>query len=154
MATKTPTKRKKRSPKMAGISRIDQPEKHNHGWFVRLTRRGQRYSAFFSDKKNGGKTKALKLAQICYAKMVKEHPQMSRKDFAQIERRSNKTGIVGVTKLVKEVRGKKYKFWQATWSPLPGKVAKKAFSVTRYGEVKAKQLAVAARKKGLSTMKG
>jgi hypothetical protein len=152
MATKT--KRKKRSPKMAGISRIDQPEKHNHGWFVRLTRRGQRHSAFFSDKKNGGKARALKLAQVAYAKLVKEHPHMSRRDFAQIERRSNKTGIVGVTKLVKEVRGKKYKFWQATWSPLPGTVRKKAFSVTRYGDDKAKKLAVVARKKGLSEMKG
>lgn len=139
---------------MKGISRIDQPEKHNHGWFVRLTRRGERFSAFFSDKKNGGKARALKLAQVCYSKMVKEHPQMSRKDFAQIERRSNKTGIVGVTKLIKEVRGKKYKFWQATWSPEPGTVRKKAFSVTRYGDDKAKKLAIAARKKGLGEMKG
>lgn len=138
---------------MAGISRIDQPEKHNHGWFVRLTRRGERYSAFFSDRKNGGKNRALKLAQKEYARLIKNHPPMSRKDFAQIQRRSNKTGIVGVTKLVKEVRGKKYKFWQATWSPVPGKVAKQAFSVTRYGETKAKSLAIAARKKGLNSMK-
>jgi hypothetical protein len=152
MATKT--KRKPRAPKMAGISRIDQPEKHNHGWFVRLTRRGKRYSAFFSDKKNKGKDRALKLAQACYAKMALAHPHMSRKDFAQIERRSNKTGIVGVTKLVKEVRGKKYKFWQATWSPEPGGVRKQAFSVTRYGDDKAKLLAIAARKKGLNQMKG
>lgn len=152
MATKTPVKRKKRNSKMAGVSRIDQPEKHNHGWFVRLTRQGKHYSAFFSDKKHGGKAKALKEAQAYYAQLVKEHPKMSRKDFAQIQRRSNKSGIVGVTRLVKEVRGKKYEFWQATWSPEPGRVAKKAFSVSRYGEAKAKQLAIDARKKGLEMM--
>jgi hypothetical protein len=151
MATKKT--RKKRNPSMAGISRIDQPEKHNHGWFVRLTRHGKRYSAFFSDKKNGGKTTALAKAKVAYQKLVKSHPHMSRKEFAQIERRSNKTGIVGVTKLIKEVRGRKYKFWQATWSPEPGAVRKKAFSVTRYGDDKAKKMAVNARKKGLTEMK-
>jgi hypothetical protein len=46
-----------------GISRIDQPEKHNHGYFVRLYRWGKSYSAFFADKKHGGKATALAAAQ-------------------------------------------------------------------------------------------
>jgi len=33
-----------------GICRIDQPEKYNHGFFVRLQRNGKIYSAFFSNK--------------------------------------------------------------------------------------------------------
>jgi len=137
---------------MKGLSRIDQPEKHNHGWFIRLNCKGKRYSAFCSDKKCGGRSKALSKAQAIYAKMVKDHPPMSRKEFAQIGRRPNKTGIIGVTKLIKFVRGKKYVFWQATWSPKPGQVAKKAFSVDKYGPTKAKKLAIKARKKGLSQM--
>lgn len=48
---------------MSGISRIDQPEKHNHGYFVRLTRWGKTHSAFFSDKKYGGQEQALAAAQ-------------------------------------------------------------------------------------------
>jgi hypothetical protein len=65
-------KRPKRSPSMKGISRIDQPEKHNHGWFVRLTRNGEQFNAFFSDKKNGGKGKALVLAKKAYARLVRQ----------------------------------------------------------------------------------
>lgn len=77
---------------------------------------------------------------------------MSRKEFSQIVRRPNKSGIAGVTKVIKLVRGKKYVFWQATWSPKTGLVAKKAFSLDKYGPVKAKRLAVQARKKALSQM--
>jgi hypothetical protein len=64
---------KKRPPSMKGVSRIDQEEKNNHGWFVRLMRDGERYSAFFADKKNGGKGKALALAKKAYAAMVRDH---------------------------------------------------------------------------------
>jgi hypothetical protein len=37
-----------------GICRIDQPEKYNHGFFVRLQRNGKIHSTFFSDKNHGG----------------------------------------------------------------------------------------------------
>lgn len=137
---------------MRGISRIDQPEKHNHGWFIRLTCKGQRYTAFCSDKRCGGKAKGLAKARAIYAKLVKDNPPMTRKEFAQVVRRPNKTGIPGVTRLVKVVRGTKYVFWQATWSPEPGVVAKKAFSVDKYGVAKAKALAIRARKAGLAKM--
>lgn len=46
-----------------GISRIDQVDKKNHGWYVRITIKGVITQKFFSDKANGGKSKALKLAQ-------------------------------------------------------------------------------------------
>lgn len=137
---------------MRGISRIDQPEKHNHGWFIRLTCKGKRYSAFCADKQHGGKAKGLAKARLIYAKLAKEHPKMTRKEFAQVVRRPNKTGIPGVTRLTKLVQGRKYDFWQATWSPEPGVVAKKAFSVDKYGVAKAKALAVRARKAGLAKM--
>lgn len=53
-----------------GISRIDQPEKHNHGYFVRLYRWGKSHSAFFSDKKHGGKANALAAAQKHHLKLL------------------------------------------------------------------------------------
>jgi hypothetical protein len=146
------SKRKKRNPSMRGISRIDQPEKHNQGWFIRLTCKGKRYSAFCSDKQHGGKAKGLVKARAIYAKLAKAHPKMTRQEFAQVVRRPNKTGIPGVTRLTKVVRGRKYVFWQATWSPEPGVVAKQAFSVDKYGVAKAKALAIRARKTGLAKM--
>lgn len=137
---------------MKGLSRIDQPEKHNHGWFIRLPRKKKMYSAFCSDKKCGGKAKGLIKAKAIYAKLAKQHPPMSRKEFAQVVRRPNKTGIPGVTKSVKFVGRKKYAFWLATWSPEIGVVAKRSFSVNRHGDLKAKKLAVRARKAGLAKM--
>jgi len=88
--------RKSRTP---GVSRIDQPLKHNHGWYVRLSRRGKSFAKFFSDLKFGGKAKALKAAQKHYAQLSKANPPMSRQAFAQIERRASRTGIVGVSKV-------------------------------------------------------
>ena len=48
---------------MYGISRIDQPEKKNHGWYVRVTYTGKTEQKFFADKAHGSKPKALKMAQ-------------------------------------------------------------------------------------------
>jgi hypothetical protein len=54
-----------------GICRIDQPAKYNHGFFVRLQRRGKVYSAFFADKTYGGMGEALAAAQSHYRKLLK-----------------------------------------------------------------------------------
>jgi hypothetical protein len=150
--TKQRTSRKPRKSRYKGISRIDQPDKHNHGWFIRVTRNGKTHSMFCADKKHGGKSKALAEAKKCYKKLREKYPPMSRKDFAQIQRRRNKSGIVGVTRLTKVVRGKEYHFWQATWSPARGNIQKRAYSISKYGEDKAKQMAVQTRKKGLKSM--
>lgn len=48
---------------MYGVSRIDQPEKKNHGWYVRVTFKGKTDQKFFADKGHGSKSKALKAAQ-------------------------------------------------------------------------------------------
>lgn len=146
------SKRTRRPANMKGISRIDQEEKHNHGWFVRVTRKGKTYSAFFTDKKHGGKTKALAAAREGLKKLRAKYPPMSRKEFAKVQRRRTKSGIVGVTRLTKNVKGKNYHFWQATWSPKPGVIEKKVFSISKYGAEKAKKLAIAARKKGVREM--
>ena len=55
---------------MKGISRIDQPEKHNHGFFVRLARQGKTHSAFFADKSEGGRQKALAAARQHYEMLL------------------------------------------------------------------------------------
>lgn len=57
-----------------GISRIDQVEKKNHGWYVRITVKGVVTQKFFSDKTNGGKAKALKLAQVHRNELVAALP--------------------------------------------------------------------------------
>ena len=67
--------------KTPGISRIEQPEKRTHGYFVRLARKGKIYPAFFADKTHGGKRRALKAAQKHYRKLLRKHGRLSRRDL-------------------------------------------------------------------------
>ncbi|NJK91841.1 MAG: hypothetical protein HC904_08465 [Blastochloris sp.] len=143
---------KKAGKAPTGVSRIDQPHKHNHGFYVRLTRNGEKFSKFFSDKKCGGKAKAKAQAQAHYAELCEKFPRMTRRAFAQIVRRGNAEGTVGVSRIIKVVKGKTYRFWQATWSPKVGAVRKEAFSVQRYGDTRAFELALKARNKGVKEM--
>jgi hypothetical protein len=66
----------KRTP---GISRIDQPAKRTHGFFVRVQRRGKIHSAFFTDQKYGGRKRALAAAQKQYRKLVAKWGPPKRK---------------------------------------------------------------------------
>ena len=59
---------------MYGISRIDQVEKKNHGWYVRVTFKGTITQKFFADKTHGGKSRALKRAQEHRNSLVEQLP--------------------------------------------------------------------------------
>ena len=59
---------------MYGISRIDQAEKKNHGWYVRVTFKGKTDQKFFADKAHGTKPKALKMAQDHRDQLVTQLP--------------------------------------------------------------------------------
>jgi hypothetical protein len=110
-----------------GICRIDQPHKHNHGWFVRLQRR--------------------------MAADLGEPLQMSRREWAEIRRRRGRSGIHGVQRVIDRTVRLWRKAWKAIWSPVPGKVRKRQFSIRKYGEEAAKLLAIRARQEGLRKMK-
>jgi hypothetical protein len=139
-----------------GICRIDQPHKHNHGFFVRVTRRRKIHSAFFSDKMHGGREQALVAAQAHYLKLRQKlgmPRRRSRPWNAQLVRRKGRSGIHGVQRVV-DRRGRRLrKYWKATWSPELGKVARKQFSIRKHGEEKAKRLAIRARRSGVRSMK-
>ena len=138
-----------------GICRIDQPAKHNHGYFVRLQRNGKIHSAFFADKRHGGRENALAAAQQHYGKLLEKLGltiEMSRQRWAEIRRRKGSSNIVGVQKIVVRRKGKVRKYWKATWSPEPYVVARKQFSVRKHGAKTAKLLAMLARRAGVQSM--
>lgn len=138
-----------------GVCRIDQPEKYNHGYFVRLQRRGKIHSAFFSDRQHGGRKQALAAAQKHHRQLAAKlgtPAHMSRRQWAELRRRKGSSGIVGVQRLVVRRYGKVRKYWKATWSPEPYVVARKVFSMQKYGSKRAKQLAIRARRAGLRSM--
>jgi hypothetical protein len=143
------------SSRTPGISRIDQKAKHNHGFFVRLQRRGKTHSAFFTDKKHGSRKRALAAAQKYYRKLLaKLGPPLrtQRRRWAEIPRGKGSSGIVGVQKVVVRRHGEVRKYWVATWSPKPYVVRQKQFSVWEFGTKKARQLARRARRAGLRNL--
>ena len=125
------------------ISRIDQPHKHNHGYFVRITRNHKTESKFFSDKSNGGKRAALRAAKACHAQLMEWADSQQKKKKKPGAR--NTSGIVGVNRAVNKT-GEEY--WQAAWVDSKGRRRNAKFSTKKYGEEKAKRLARKARRDG------
>ena len=126
------------------ISRIDQPQKHNHGYYVRVTRNGKTKAKFFPDKSNGGKRAALRSAKECQGQLLQwaeTQEKIRKKPGAR-----NTSGIVGVNRAI---TGSGEEYWQATWVDGSGKRRNAKFSVKKYGEDKAKRMARKARREGL-----
>ena len=131
------------SPNYA-IARIDLPRAGTHGWQVRMQRRGIKYAKFFADGVLGGSEHSLKVARQWRDALLKKIEAADRARICQRSQR-NSSGVVGVSKVTVVTNGVQYIFWQATWSPSPGKRRCVKFSIKRYGETKAFELAVKAR---------
>lgn len=125
-----------------GISRIDQPERNNYGYYVRVTRSGTQHAKFFADRQNGGKRKALEAARKHLQKLLKAMPPERRIGLMTVR---NSSGRVGVSRTKSASRGHVYTYWQASWSDGDERKSVK-FSINKYGEEKAKRLAISARR--------
>lgn len=128
------------------IARIDLPDQRTYGWQVRLQRRGIKYAKFFSDTNCGGNPEN----SFLHARKWRDQllSQLENLDQTRICQRSNRnsSGVVGVSKVsVVSSNGVTYHFWQATWSPESGKRKCLKFSIKRYGDSQAFELAVQAR---------
>lgn len=135
---------------MYGISRIDQPEKKNHGYYVRVTYNGKTQQKYFPDKSCGGKGKALKAAQEFRDKLVSKLPKARQEAAARKKRRIKKSGVVGVTHVVSRAGGKHtYEYWQAAWMDPSGSRRTAKYSIGRYGDKKALDMAVKRRRKAM-----
>ncbi len=130
------------------IIRIDLPDAGTHGFQVRLQRRGIKYGKFFADRVHGQEASALRAARQWRDDLLEQIA-----DQARVCERSqrNSSGVVGVSRItVVAGNGSSYEFWQATWSPSPGQRRCVKFSIRRYGDRQAFQLAVEARTIGIS----
>jgi hypothetical protein len=130
-----------------GISRIDQPEKRTHGFFVRLSRKGKRHSGFFADKTHGGRSHALQAAQKFYRELQKKYKASTRREWLQIRRRKGRSPYIGVQRIVVT-----HVYWRATWSPRTGVVKRRQFSVRKHGAARARALAWGARREALASL--
>lgn len=142
--------------KEKGISRIDSGS--THGWFVRGYRNGKTYSRLFSDQKCGSRDEALAEARLFRDRLnekLKQIPAAPRARRVVLRDARNSTGILGVCRTAKRSPGGTVnECYSVSWRPQPGKQKCTSFSIRKYGEKKAFQLAVAHRKKMLKEIYG
>jgi hypothetical protein len=124
------------------ISRIDQPEKKHHGWFVRIQMGGSIQSKFFSDSLHKGKEGAHKAAKKHRDGLIAELPPERQATLKLAPRKVPSSGTVGVTHVViKNAAGEAREFWQAAWKDALAHRRTKKFAITEHGPRKALKLA-------------
>lgn len=141
------------------ISRIDQPEKRTHGWYVRVRFGGSTRSKFFSDEANGSRDEALQRA-IHYRNKTEAELGKPRTDQVVVvnNNRSN-TGVIGVQRRVKKSVGKTgqplvSEVFEVTWQAGREIKGKTSVSIKKYGEGEAFRRACAIRRKKEQQMYG
>lgn len=113
-----------------GITRIDQPEKKNHGFYVRITYRGKLHQKYFPDKSLGGRSKAFERAEMFRNETLAKMPLKKQKKAAGVKRITEDSGYVGIN----DVLVGKYRYWQIVQTdPSTGKRKTTKFSWDKYG---------------------
>ena len=127
------------------IMRFDYPETGYKGWRLSVTRAGTDLVKYFSDREYGSSKKAYEAADKARGKvqrMLKKVPER-----VAITGKPAAKGIRGVHRAhtIGRKGDKQRPAWVATWTE-DGKRRTRKFPVDKYGERKAKQLAIGARK--------
>jgi hypothetical protein len=144
---------------MYGISRIDDSTHRGHAWRVSLKRGGKKHVRNFPDIRHGGKGRALRAAMRFRDDLIRKHRPITRREFADRPRLHNQSGVIGVCRFAKPYRSKTGRvrrvwYWSTTYPTTPGRKKTLHFSIATYGERRAFDLAVAARKRGLRQVHG
>jgi len=139
-----------------GLTRVD--SRDTHGWMMRLCHQGTVYTKLFSDGVYGNTKKALKAARKYREQLAKQlgiESLEKRRRVRRVSTQSVPTGVVGVYRGTSKTKsGKLRHYYAASWSPKPNKLKTKSFSIAKYGEAKAFELAVEYRKKMMEKIIG
>lgn len=122
---------------------------------MRIQRRNQIHCRHFSDAACGGKRQALQAAKAYRDGLIQQHSPLSRAEFCTIRKKTNRSGVSGVTR--HEAPGRtptspRHSFWLAQWPIGGGKAKKRKFSIKSYGERGAYLRALRARRAALTTL--
>ncbi|MDR2874773.1 MAG: AP2 domain-containing protein [Methylobacillus sp.] len=135
------------------ITRVDDDASRTHAWRVTVQRKGKISVSSFSDGVYGGKMKALSAAIEHRDLLISEHSLREHRIWLCSRLRKNNTsGIPGVGRyevLANRNTGRYYAFWLACWADEKGRNRNRKFMISRFGERRAKSLAIAERKSQL-----
>ncbi|GKT26869.1 AP2/ERF family transcription factor [Acidovorax sp. SUPP3334] len=119
-------------------------------WTVMLVRQGQRFQRDFAVTDHGG-VEGAKTAALAYRdELLRTIRPLSLWEFSAIVRKNNTSGVPGVSRNV-EPGGVR---WLATVYLANGKSQRRSFAVKKFGEERAKELAIEARYQLLQTLDG
>ena len=146
-------------PTVRGIRRIDNDATRTYAWLVRLQRHGRSFHRYFSDGVYGGRQVAFRAALRYRQQLLQRYRPLTRREFAQVKKRNNRSGHVGVVKyrsVVKTAEGTRVRrYWIATWTPERGGPHKqRKFSIEQYGHDRAFELAIQTRASALARLHG
>ena len=143
---------------MYGITRVDHERSRTHAWRVTIQRQGDIHVGHFSDGVYGGKQKALAAAKKYRDSLLAKHPPLTRRDYCQILRRNNRSGLAGVSfhaEVIETNHGPvERRFWIARLPLEPWRTKLVKFSVAKYGAEEAFRRAVKARQEALERLGG
>ncbi len=141
---------------MINIHRVDHDASYTHGWRVTIQRKTLIYREEFSDGRYGGCQQALEAAEAYRDAMLQAHPPLSKPEYCAILKRNNKSGVSGLTRVDRwELRrGRRVRrlCWEVQWPIENGRSRHRKFSILKYGEEGAYQLALAARETALQAL--
>lgn len=142
-----------------GVTRVDNENSRTHGWLVTIQRRGVIFRRQFSDGVLGGKARSLAAAKAYRDEIVVKYPPFSKREHAEILKKNNKSGVVGVCRYCasetsRKTNAEKRWFWVASWVLPDGRAKRIKFSVKKYGEEGAFKMAVKARRGAVKEMAG
>ena len=127
------------SANMTGLLRIKAASPtHSCGWQVRIRRNGEVISKFFSDRYLGGEQESLRAALAERERLLARYPRNTRHELSH----KPKSLTAAKIRLIRRRRnGKTYLYWLASWQELPGRWVTRCFSIQRYGDQKAREIA-------------
>ncbi|HRB14789.1 MAG TPA: AP2/ERF family transcription factor [Nitrospira sp.] len=141
---------------MLNIRRVDHDASSTHCWRVKVQRRKQLFTRDFSDGLHGGREAALQAAQAYRDMLVRTQAPLSKPDYCAILKKNNRSGVSGLTRVDRWelLRGRRVRkvFWGVQWPIGNGRSRHKTFSIMKYGEEAAFQLALAARETALQAL--
>jgi len=141
---------------MLNIRRVDHDASSTHCWRVTVQRRKRLYRRDFSDGRHGGSDQALRAAQLYRDTLIQVHPPLAMPAYCAILKKNNRSGISGLTRVDKWERFRERRqrrlYWEAQWPIGQGRSQHKKFSILKYVEEGAFQMALATRETALQAL--
>lgn len=130
-----------------GLKREEANERRGAGWWVSLRRRGHRIVRLFKDSVYGCDEAAYTAARAYRDAIIEAIPPATNHEQAVLLRKNNQSGISGVRRIEKSEGNA----WQATLMTNDGQ-KRENFTVSKFGELAAKSMAIAQRRKWLAAL--